>query len=386
VSLPPDTLLTRQTVRAAYVHVPFCIHRCGYCDFTVIAGRDDLIGTYLDCLERELSFKLTEPQPVTTLFLGGGTPSYLSPEDLERLFSILQKWFPLERNGEFSIECNPDGFSEDRMQVLQRGGVNRVSLGVQSFNPTHLRTLERMHSPDDVEDVVTRLRKAGVSNCSFDLIFGVPDQTVDEWQQTLDMATRLQPQHISTYGLTFEKGTPFWTRLQRDQIAAVPEEIEREMYARAMSVLPERGYSQYELSNFSQPGFECRHNQVYWRAEPFYGIGPGAAEFRGTTRTRNHRSVTVWIERLLKGRSPVQEVDELDADLLAREAVMVGLRQVSGIPLAAFEARFGMSLQALAPDAYDRLQSNGWTEESDGMFRLTPEGRFLADTVMAEFF
>ncbi len=373
-------------VRSAYVHVPFCIHRCGYCDFTVIAGRDDLIATYLQCLEIELRQKFAEPQPVDTLFLGGGTPSYLPARDLQSLFELLQRWFPLNPGAEFSIECNPDGLTEDRMKVMRAGGINRVSLGVQSLNTQHLQTLERTHSATEIEQVVSSLQAHGLENISLDLIFGVPGQTLDEWQSTLVSAVALDPQHISTYGLTFEKGTAFWTRLQRGQIQPVAEETEREMYDFVMQFLPDHGFRQYELSNFAKPGFECRHNQVYWRAEPFYGIGPGAAEFVGSTRRCNARSVTGWIQKLQAGESPVTEVDELDSDLRAREAVMVGLRQVSGIHEATFEQRFGTSIRNLAPEAYDSCLTQGWLEQFDGYLRLTRDGRFVADTVMSEFF
>lgn len=373
-------------VHAAYVHVPFCIHRCGYCDFTVIAGRDDLMDTYLECLEQELRSKLPGPHPVRTLFLGGGTPSYLPAPQLERLFSILKKWLPLDLNGEFSIECNPDGLTDDRMTVMQAAGVNRVSLGVQSFQAEHLRTLERTHSPEEVVSVVEQLRKHQFTNVSLDLIFGVPDQTLQEWKETLSAAVSVKPQHISTYGLTFEKGTSFWSRLQKDQIQPVTEELERDMYAEAMSFLPAQGFRQYELSNFAIPGFECHHNQVYWRGESFFGFGPGAAEFINGTRNKNHQSVIGWIQRIRKGESPVQDVDQLSPDLVAREAVMVGLRQIDGINLQDFTNRYEQSVRDLAPEEYDQLIASGLLECHNGFVRLTPEGRFLADTVMSEFF
>jgi oxygen-independent coproporphyrinogen-3 oxidase len=371
---------------AAYVHVPFCIHRCGYCDFAVISGRDDLFGAYLDSLERELIHKVQQPRTVQTLFVGGGTPSYLPPAELESLLILLEKWFPRLSGAEFSMECNPDGLTDDRMKVMRSGGINRVSLGVQSFDRNHLTTLERTHQPEDVRDVVERLRKHDFGNISMDLIFGVPGQTLVDWQQTLEDAISLNPEHISTYGLTYEKGTSFWTRLQRDQLQAIPEETERAMYAETMETLPRAGYEQYELSNFSRPGFHCAHNRVYWRAEPFYGIGPGAAEFQNRTRTKNYQSVTGWIQRLQQGLSPVQEIDELSDDLAAREAVMVGLRQIQGIDLKGFEQRFQTSVHELAPDEYERLISDGLLEEVAGNLRLTYDGRFLADSVMSEFF
>ncbi|SFJ54674.1 radical SAM family heme chaperone HemW [Planctomicrobium piriforme] len=387
MSIASEVLKPQATqVRAAYVHVPFCVHRCGYCDFTVIAGRDDLIGAYLDCLGKELQTKLARPQLVDTLFLGGGTPSYLPPADLQTLLNLLHRWLPRKTGSEFSIECNPDGLTTERIELLAAAGINRVSLGVQSFQTAHLQTLERSHTPDQVQGVVHELRRAGCTNISLDLIFGVPGQTLSEWEETLAAAVALEPRHISTYGLTYEKGTSFWSRLQKDQIRPVPEELERDMYALAMTRLPECGYLQYELSNFAQPGFECRHNQVYWRAEPYFGFGPGAAEFLNGERRVNHRSVTGWIHRIEQGQSPTQEVEQLDDDLLSREAVMVGLRQTVGIPLAGYRTRYGHEVRDLAPQAYDRFLADGLLEEAEGRVQLTFSGRFLADSVMAEFF
>ncbi|WP_437201069.1 radical SAM family heme chaperone HemW [Planctomicrobium sp. SH664] len=379
MSLPPAL------PAAAYVHVPFCVHRCGYCDFTVIAGRDDLIDAYLVCLEREILTTLREPQPVKTLFIGGGTPSYLDAEQLQRLLTILQRWLPLQAGGEFSMECNPDGLTRDRMQVLRDFGINRISLGVQSFSPADLQILERAHSPEIVTQVVENLRSHGFDNVSIDLIFGVPDQSFLSWQSTLRAAVALQPQHLSTYGLTFEKGTAFWTRREQRVLLQTPEELEREMYAEGMDWLPKQGFEQYELSNFAQPGFACRHNKVYWEAEPYFGFGPGSAAYLGHVRSTNFRSVTGWLQRVERGESPVQQREELSPEDRAREAVLLGLRQIRGIETQRFQQRHGTDVRSLAPVAYDGFLETGLLAEGDGRVRLTREGRFLADTVVSEF-
>lgn len=371
--------------QAAYVHVPFCIHRCGYCDFTVIAGRDDLIAVYLDCLEREIEATLAESQAVTTLFIGGGTPNYLPPDALERLLKLLGKWLPLEHGGEYSMECNPERFTEDRMDVMAAAGVNRVSLGVQSFHAERLRTLERGHSPETVADVMEGLRARGFQNVSLDLIYGVPGQTLEEWGDDLKAAIDLSPQHVSTYGLTFEKGTSFWTRREKSLMSQVDEELEREMYAAAMNDLADAGYQQYELSNHALPGFECRHNQVYWNAEPYYGFGPGAAAFLNGERAMRYRSVTNWIKHVRAGKSPIADREVLSPELRAREAVMLGLRKTAGIDEKSFHARHGHSVMDLAPVEYQRFVNDGLLELRDGCLRLTYEGRFVADTVVTAF-
>ena len=373
------------SVNAAYIHVPFCIHRCGYCDFTVITDRDDLLSVYLDCLESEISSVLSEQQPVETLFIGGGTPNYLPAPHLERLLSLLHKWLPLKQGGEFSIECNPEDFSSDRMDVLAKFGVNRVSLGIQSFQAEHLKTLERRHDPETVTDVVQRLRERGFENVSFDLIFAVPGQSLADWETTLERAIQLTPEHLSTYGLTFEKGTSFWTRRLKQKIKPADEELERSMYAAAMQTLSQAGFEQYELSNHTRPEFLCQHNQVYWNAEQYFGFGPGAASFLSGERAMRYRSVTGWIKHVQAGESPIAERETLTLELSRREAVMLGLRQIKGIALAAFEKRYECKLRDLAPDAYDAFLQSELLEEKQGHLRLTYEGRFLADTVVAEF-
>jgi oxygen-independent coproporphyrinogen-3 oxidase len=369
--------------RSAYIHVPFCAHRCGYCDFTLVARRDDLIDAFLDALAIDLSH-LEEPREVDTLFFGGGTPTHLPPGQLERLLELALRWFRPVKGAEICVEANPAGLDDAKIAVLAGAGVNRVSLGVQSFDPRVLELLERDHRRPEIISAVERLRPH-VSNVGLDLIFGVPGQTIALWNETLDEALALRPTHLSTYGLTFEKGTTFYSRLSKGTLRRCEEESEREMYALVMDRLPAAGFEQYEISNFAKPGFRSRHNEIYWRGLPFFGFGPGAARYIGGRRELNHRSVTTWIKRVQSGQSPIADSERLSPEEQARELIMLGLRRCEGIDLAEFHERTGFDLRQLSAEAMSRHLRHGLLEDAGGHLRLTREGRFLADTVVADF-
>jgi oxygen-independent coproporphyrinogen-3 oxidase len=369
--------------RSAYLHVPFCAHRCGYCDFTLVARRDDLIDAYLEALAIELS-KLERPREVDTLFFGGGTPTHLPAPQLERLIALVRRWFLPVPGAEICVEANPAGLDDAKIAVLADAGVNRVSLGVQSFDAAVLELLERDHRGPEIPAVVERVRRR-IPNLGLDLIFGVPRQSLDLWRATLSAAIALQPTHLSTYGLTFEKGTAFQSRLNKGLLDRCEEEAERQMYALAMDELPRAGFAQYELSNFARPGFRCRHNEVYWAGDPFFGFGPGAARYAAGRRELNHRSVTTWINRVLAGQSPIAEIEELSPEGRARELIMLNLRRCEGLNLADFREQTGFDFHHLAGDALPRHLREGLLEEREDRVRLTREGRFLADTVFAEY-
>jgi oxygen-independent coproporphyrinogen III oxidase len=364
--------------------VPFCRHRCGYCDFPLITGRDELIGDYLQAIALELQ-SLEVPREVDTLFFGGGTPTHLPPAQLRQLLHVAREWLPLAEECEFSVEANPRDLDADRIGVLLEAGVNRLSLGVQSFGNSQLAMLERDHQAEEIAPLLEVLRVAGIDNTSLDLIFGVPGQSLEDWEQTLCHASRCAVRHVSAYGLTYEKGTSFWQRRERGTLRPIEEERERQMYALAMDLLPAAGFQQYEISNYAVPGYECRHNLVYWRGESYFAFGPGAARYVEGVRSTNHRSVTSWLKRVLAGESPVAETETLDDEGRARELIMLGLRMTAGIDIAAFEQRTGFDLHALCGPALPRFFEDGLLEESAGHLRLTREGRFLADTVTSEF-
>ncbi len=366
--------------RAAYIHIPFCAHHCGYCDFAIAAGRDDLIDRYLDALTAELT-TLHEAQPVQTLFLGGGTPTHLSAAQLERLLSTLLRWLPLVPDGEFSIECNPDTLTTDKIAVLADYGVNRVSLGAQSFHADMLQTLDRAHDPTEIARAVERVRRR-IDNVSLDLIFGVPGQTAAQWRDDLARALDLKPDHLSTYGLTYEKGTPLWKRRQRGLVRALDEDAELALYALAIDTLEAAGFEHYEISNFAQPGRQCRHNRVYWANEAYFGFGMGAARYVLGRRELNTRDLQRYIQLSLSGTSPTWQSEELPPWERARETMAVQLRRAEGIDRAAFLTQTGFDLDAVAGAALAPCVEQGFLTDDGRGIRLTRRGKYVADAVI----
>ena len=369
--------------KSAYIHVPFCRHRCGYCDFTLVAKRDDLIEAYLDAIAVEMS-SLQHPRAVDTIFIGGGTPTHLSPQQLDQFLKLVRQWFEPSPNCEFSSEANPLDLTDERLQILAENGVNRISLGIQSFNDVALEVLERDHRVAELGEINERVRRY-FDNVSFDLIFGVPGQSRQQWQDSLEAAIRLQPNHISTYGLTFEKGTAFWTRKDRGELLPVHESLEADMYDDAIRLLDAAGIKQYEISNFAADGFECRHNEVYWRGLPYFAFGPGAASYVDGYRRTNHRSVTTWLKRIQEGESPVDVEEQLTPEERAREAIVIGLRRNQGIDRNEFQALTGFDLEQLIGTEIQRAIKNGNLRDDDRAVSLTSQGRLLYDSVIVDF-
>jgi oxygen-independent coproporphyrinogen-3 oxidase len=366
--------------RAAYVHVPFCAHHCGYCDFAIATGNDDLIDPYLDALALELA-TLGTPRTVSSLFLGGGTPTHLGAGQLERLLASLGRWLPLQAGGEFSVEANPDSLDADKVAVLAEHGVTRVSLGAQSFHPHLLRVLERRHTPAEVPRAVERVRRR-IGQVSLDLIFGVPGQTEDEWREDLARALALAPDHVSTYGLTYEKGTPLWKQRQRGGLQPLGEEAELALYARAIDTLEAAGFEHYEISNFARPGRRSRHNQVYWANEAYFGFGMGAARYVLGRRELNVRDLAAYLRRVRAGQTPTFQSENLDPLERARETMAVQLRRADGIDRPAFREQTGHDLDGVAGAALARHAGLGLLEDDGRRVRLTRRGKYVADAVI----
>jgi oxygen-independent coproporphyrinogen-3 oxidase len=384
--------------RAAYIHVPFCAHHCGYCDFAIATGQDHLIELYLDALAAELA-ELGEPRPVRTIFLGGGTPTHLSENQLERLLSVILRWLPVDAGGaarapargrparknsdeaEFSIECNPDTLTADKIAVLADHGVNRVSLGAQSFHAELLEVLERDHDPQEIARAVERVRK-WIDNVSLDLIFGVPAQTERLWRDDLAQALALAPDHLSTYGLTYEKGTPLWKRRRRGQIRPLDDETELTLYSLAIDTLEAAGFEHYEISNFARPGKHCRHNQIYWANEAYFGFGMGAARYILGRRELNTRDLPRYIRQALSGESVTWQSEELPPEERARETMAIQLRRAEGIDRSAFRTQTGFDLDAVAGAALTLLAEQGFLADDGKGVRLTRRGKYVADTVI----
>lgn len=375
--------------RAVYVHVPFCRHRCGYCDFTLIAGRDDLIDRYLSAMNVEVSrsetgFNVRQGrESIDTLSFGGGTPTHLSPGQFQRLFEILQRRFDFSGAMEISVEANPLDVTDAMLDALVECGVNRLSLGVQSFHARELQLLERDHQAADIVNVVRRARRR-IPNLSLDLIFGVPGQSLDEWRENLRRAIDLGVEHLSTYGLTFEDGTAFQTRRQRGELSPISNDDEAAMYELTIDVLADARFEHYEISNFARTTFRSRHNLTYWNGDPYYGFGPGAARYVNGERATNNRSVLGWIADLEAGRCPVRERETLEAEPRAREFLIMALRRLEGVGRGEFAERTGLNLDAIAQAELARLVQHGWLIDDGRTIRLTRAGLLMANRVFVE--
>lgn len=372
-----------QDPRAAYLHVPFCTHHCGYCNFTVVAGRDDLVAGYLEALETELA-GLGRPREVDTLFLGGGTPTHLQPEELERLCRAALRWFSLAPGHEFSVEANPADIDAARLDVLAAHGVNRLSLGAQSFRPAKLRLLERDHDAEQIARAV-ELARPRIGSLSLDLIFAAPGETLADWEADLQAALALRPDHVSTYGLTFERGTTFWGRQLRGELPPLPDDEQRAMFSAAIDRLAAAGLEHYEVSNFARLGHRCRHNEVYWAADEYYAAGPGAARYVAGRREINHRSTSTYIKRVLSGQSPVAEHETLSPEDRVREALVLGLRRMAGVDRAQFTRRFGYDIDRLVGVELARHVERRLLADDGEQIRLTREGLFVSDAIWGDF-
>jgi oxygen-independent coproporphyrinogen III oxidase len=371
--------------RAAYVHIPFCSHKCGYCDFASLAGVDHLADRYLSALEREIEAALVEPQEVDTIFVGGGTPTRLDAPSLARLTTMIRRWLILAPGGEWTVEANPGTLDTAKADVLAEAGVDRVSLGAQSFQADLLRVLERDHGRRHVEQALELVRPR-FARWSLDLIFGVPGSTIDTWRADLEIALGLGPAHLSCYGLVFEKGTALWHERQSGRVEPVDEETERTMYEWTIERLGAAGLDMYEISNFAVPGHESRHNLAYWSNDAYFGFGVGAARYLRGVRSVNTRDINAYLRRIESGMPATGPTEELSAEDRARETAILMLRRTrTGIERSDFELRTGFDLDSLALDTITRYQMRGLLEDNGRRVRLSHEGLFVADQILCDF-
>jgi oxygen-independent coproporphyrinogen III oxidase len=377
------TYETTDSPQAAYVHVPFCHHRCPYCNFTVAVDRSDWIERYLRCIETELR-SLGSSQPVNTIFIGGGTPTLLESNALERLLESIARYLPLNQNGEWSIEANPNDLTDSKCQLLKAVGINRVSLGGQSFDDAKLQQLGRSHTGQSLIESIQRCQSF-FNNVSLDLIFGVPQESLATWKADLDRAISLDLQHISTYGLTYEKGAKFWSQLQKGELHPVGEMDELEMYNYAIEFLASAGFEHYEVSNFARPSFRCRHNQTYWNLDPWFAFGPGAAGFANRTRTINHRSTSKYLQLIEEGLSPIVETENIDWAQWTRERFVFGMRQLQGVDLSRLLSEGEPQSLLEVQNAIERHIASGWLIREGSMVRLTLHGLALSDSLWPDY-
>lgn len=373
-----------------YIHIPYCRSKCRYCDFASYAGQEGTMSAYVDALLREADAMsaYAKDTAIQTVFIGGGTPSTLPADLLQKLLTGLQEGFRLPSGIEFTSEANPGTLTPEWLDAAMSGGVNRISMGMQTSQPALLRTLGRIHTLEDVAASVGLARRMGLANLSLDLMFGLPGQTPDMWRETLDAALGMSPEHLSCYGLIPEDGTPLKRDLDAGRLVLPDEEDERRMYDDTLCMLRQHGYAQYEISNFAKPGYECLHNIGYWTRVPYIGLGASASSFlhtaSGGLRLTNPPTIREYIAMAEDGAWRRRERVSLLPEDARFESLMLGLRMTRGVSEAEFAAMHGMPLDAYCGDVLRRQEQRGLLIHQNGTWALTRKGMDVQNAILVE--
>ena len=367
---------------SAYVHIPFCTQICYYCDFSKVFIKNQPVDSYLEHLLEE--FRFYDIQKLRTLYIGGGTPTALSAPQLEVLLKGLTKNLDLSVLEELTIEANPGDLDADKIAVLKNSAVNRVSLGVQTFDDKMLKKIGRSHLEKDIYENIDRLKLAGFDNISIDLIYALPGQTMEQVKENVAKAIGLDIPHMSLYSLILENHTVFMNRMRRGKLPLPKEELEAEMFEYIIAELERVGFEHYEISNFSKPGFESRHNLMYWDNAEYYGIGAGASGYVNGIRYKNHGPIRHYLSAVEEGNARITE-EHLSQKEQMEEEMFLGLRKKSGVSMARFEEKFGRSFDGLYGEIVRDLVQQGLMQIEGDRVRMTKRGLFLGDTVAERF-
>ncbi|WP_227395099.1 radical SAM family heme chaperone HemW [Jeotgalibacillus aurantiacus] len=368
-----------------YIHIPFCHHICHYCDFNKVFMKGQPVEKYIDMLIREFSMKTNEGHRVKTVFVGGGTPTALTAAQLEQLCEGISRHFQLEEGAEYTFEANPGDLTPDKIQVLKNHGVNRLSFGVQSFNDRLLERIGRGHRSSDVYRSIEDAQKAGITNLSVDLIYALPDQTLEDFEDTLKKAIELDLPHYSGYSLIVEPKTVFYNLMRKGKLPLPGEDAEAAMYELLMKQMEAAGRSQYEISNFALPGFESEHNKVYWKNESYLGLGAGAHGYIDGVRYSNIGPVNKYIQSVEEGNEPVLHSALVTLDEKMEEELFLGLRMSEGVSGDTFLQKYGKEMDQVFSGPIQEMTKRHLLEFDQNRLKLTKEGRFLGNEVFQAF-
>ncbi len=383
-----------------YLHIPFCHAKCHYCDFNSYAGMLGLREQYVAALCDEIALAGARaaagrqgPARCRTIFFGGGTPSLLTPEQVAQILAAARAAFAVDADAEVTMEANPGALEYERLDEVRRAGVNRLSMGAQSFDKGLLRWMGRIHSPEEIATALRSARAAGFENVNLDFIFALPKQTQAIWEDTLEQAIALGPDHLSLYNLIVEEGTPLYTWVSRGKVREVDEDTAADMYEYAQRRLASAGYEQYEISNWAKPGHACQHNLTYWRNLTWIGLGAGGSSFYGGRRFTNAKPIRDYIARVASSVSQhdlsalpagaIVDEEAIPRDLEMAETAMLGLRLAEGVSLAGFRERYGIEFWSTFAQRLDDIRELDLLEEVDGRLRLTARGRMLGNEIFA---
>ena len=375
-----------------YLHIPFCVQKCAYCDFLSATAGDAAKEEYVDALKQEIKRyrKMARSYRVSSVFVGGGTPSILSCGQILEIFKTLRQVFAIQSDAEITIEANPGTVTKEKLAAWKQAGINRISFGLQSVKNEELKMLGRIHTYEEFRESYDLARQAGFENLNVDLISAIPGQSVQSWEETLRTVAELGPEHISAYSLIIEEGTKFyqWYRegKQSEGHPALPdEEVERTMYEQTQEILNEYGFHRYEISNYAKEGKECRHNLGYWNRTQYLGIGLGASSLIADTRYHLCTDLTSYIERIESGEDLREEIEVLTKEEMMEEFMFLGLRKMQGVSRTRFEHCFGNPIEEVYGDALNKLTEEGLLEIEGDHIRLTKRGIDVSNSVFCEF-
>ncbi|MBO3372268.1 radical SAM family heme chaperone HemW [Clostridium perfringens] len=369
-----------------YIHIPFCAQKCLYCDFPSFARKDHLRKAYIEALNKEI-ISLREKHnnlEINTIFIGGGTPSVLEADELECLLKEVAK-LNIAKDVEYSMECNPGNLTEEKLEVMKKYGVNRISMGLQAKQDNLLRGLGRIHNYKTFKENFLLAKKVGFNNINIDLMFGLPNQRLNEWEETLREIISLEPAHISAYSLIIEEGTAFYNLYENDKLKLPTEEEERKMYHLAKKILEENGFNQYEISNYAKEGKECRHNLAYWNMDNWIGVGSAAASYINGKRIKNISSVEEYINSINEKGEAVEEIINNSKNDNMEEFMFMGLRKINGIDENEFKNRFSMNINDVYGEILNKYIDEGLLIRESGRIFLSEKGIEISNIIMADF-
>jgi len=372
---------------SAYIHIPFCEHICYYCDFNKVFIEGQPVDEYIDMLIREMQLtrQLYPADKMETIYIGGGTPTALSVEQLDKLLLGVRRELPFDDRNEFTVEANPGDLTLEKLRVLQHYGVNRLSMGVQSFDDRVLKKIGRRHSSQDVFDTMKVIESSGLTNVSIDLIYALPNQSLASFEDTLTKALALDLPHYSLYSLILENKTMFYNWMRQGRLRLPGEDTESDMFDMAIDRMVQAGKHHYEISNFADEGKESRHNLVYWDNEHYYGLGAGASGYLGQKRYKNHGPIQHYLEPLRHHRLPVVSEESLSLTNQMEEEMFLGLRKAAGVSSLRFQQKFGRALTEVYGDVLNDLMARQLLAEKDGSYFLTKQGLHLGNDVFERF-
>lgn len=374
-------------IKAAYLHIPFCEHICYYCDFNKVFLKGQPVDDYLQAIDQEMKLTLSQypTDQLQTIFVGGGTPTSLTEQQLYRFCNSINRNLPKAETTEFTFEANPGDLTKEKLQIVKDAGVNRISLGVQTFNEELLKKIGRVHKPKDVYQTVENAKNVGFENISIDLIFSLPGQTVQDFEETLTEAFSLDITHYSAYSLIIEPKTVFYNLLKKGKLPTPGEDVEASMYEILMEEMEKHGFNQYEISNFSRRGFESKHNLTYWNNEYYYGFGAGAHSYINGIRRSNSGPLKKYIDQISNGLLPVFEDHQVTKAEQMEEEMFLGLRKNEGVSISHFIEKFASDPLKLFEEQIVDLSTKQWIDVKKDHIYLTKNGRLLGNEVFQAF-